>query len=243
MSHLYELPSRFILKRFKPDIVNTHPDLASSQDAAVLIYTSRIGNQYPVYDTTIVEYPLQHLGNSVVLSMDVDGWFDGNKVAFPMKHDDRILNCTFAFNNCVVDTENGPIPVLKQSTPCELYGNKFIFLHKDMYEGFRFSCKADSILRSPPNPAGGRSSSIPSLSTRNTKGSIPQHILNAYIDGLLEKNENCPIEMTPLTKETIRITPCGHSMSVNAAEYWITCKHSCPVCREGCSVDQLLGWA
>jgi len=241
MSHLYTLPSRFVLKRFKPDVYQKRPDLASHIHDAVLITTRRIGFENAVYETELVEDPITILGDSIVLSSTNDTWFNGNKVAFLLKHGEKILSCALAFNGCILDTIHGLIPVLKQSDPCELYGNKFTFLYTDMYQSYRFTCLPNLFLRAAENPAGGGGAQIP-IAPPVQHARMPQHIVNTYITSLLDKNEACPIEMTPLTKETVRITNCGHAMSANAAEYWIACKHSCPVCRQECSLEELQGW-
>ncbi len=248
MSHLYSLPRYFILKRFKPDVQRVYPELASRSEDAILISTRIIGTNLSVYDTTLVQRPLSVLGNSFIMETN-DRWFDGHKVAFTMKCGDKIMPCTFEFNKLVVQSNIGSIPVFRQSSPCELYGNTFTFLHTDMYESYRFPCKIRTVLEAPLSAEGGGGGlpiappiENPPVQPRTSNGKIPQHILNAYIQTLVDKQENCPIEMTPLTKESMRITPCGHSLSANAAEYWITYKHSCPVCRQECSVEELQGW-
>jgi hypothetical protein len=72
--------------------------------------------------------------------------------------------------------------------------------------------------------------------------SMPQHIVNAYIDTLIQRNEACPISMNPLTRETACLTPCGHVASHHEATRWIQDAHSCPVCRSSCSVGNLQMW-
>ena len=238
MSHLYTLPSRYILKRFKPDLQQTHPDLAIHKDDAILITTTQIGFQERVYEMEIQQNPIEVLGNSIILHSTSDIWFGGEKVVFTVKHAETMMKSVFTFNDIILDTIYGHIPVLKQSEPCQLFGNLFKFLHTDLYESYRFKCTPGTVLVAPENPAGGGGGyPIPV-----EKGKVPQHILNVYIQSLLDKEENCPIQMVPLTKETVRITPCGHAMSASAAEYWITYKHSCPVCRQNCSVEELQKW-
>jgi hypothetical protein len=71
---------------------------------------------------------------------------------------------------------------------------------------------------------------------------LPQHIVNAYIDDIIRKREECPIEMTHLTRENAALTPCGHAVQQSAGTRWILSAHSCPVCRLQCSPDQLQTW-
>lgn len=245
MSHPYLLPSRFILKRFKPNLEYSHPELASFKDEAVLIQTRRIGNDLSVYETILTEDPKTALGVGVVEPQFADPWFHGRKVCFTLQHGNSMRDCVFVFNKLVVNTASGQIPVLRQSDPCELYGNPFIFLYKDMYSRYRFPCIENSVIEPPPSASGG-GGGLPiayPIRPRSSNGKIPQHILNTYIQTLIDKQDNCPIEMTPLDKRTVRITPCGHALSANAAECWITYKHSCPVCREECSMEELQQWS
>lgn len=235
----YNLPTHFILKRFKPDVQRVYPELASHSEDAVLIRTTRIGANLSVYDSVLVNEPLSVLGSSLIQEDTLDHWFDGNKVAFTMKCGDTILNCTFEYNKMIINSALGPIPVMRQSSPCELYGNTFVFIHTDIYEAYRFPCKANTFLDAPLVGGGG---GVPIMPLASVHKRIPQHILNTYIQTLLDKEENCPVEMMPLTKESVRITPCGHALSVSAAECWIAYKHSCPVCREECSLVELQQW-
>jgi hypothetical protein len=72
--------------------------------------------------------------------------------------------------------------------------------------------------------------------------SLPQHIVNSYIQTLLQAGETCPISMEPLTQESSVITPCGHAVSKDAAVHWIQGAHSCPVCRKACTIASLQSW-
>jgi hypothetical protein len=77
---------------------------------------------------------------------------------------------------------------------------------------------------------------------RSSNNTIPQHIVNTYIEGLIQKHECCPITMNEFTKDTTCITPCGHAMLLRSAERWIQDAHSCPVCRLPVSETQLQVW-
>jgi hypothetical protein len=72
---------------------------------------------------------------------------------------------------------------------------------------------------------------------------IPQHIVNSYIEGLVEKKESCPITMNPLEKLTTCLTQCGHALDMPSAKCWISSEHSCPVCRQPCSLETLQSWS
>jgi flagellar biosynthesis GTPase FlhF len=89
--------------------------------------------------------------------------------------------------------------------------------------------------------AGGRAPPPPP--PKPTKPpSMPQHIVNGYLEALFEKKEECPISCEPLTKEAAVLTACGHALSRLAAERWMSNAHSCPVCRLPCEVKGLQMW-
>jgi hypothetical protein len=68
---------------------------------------------------------------------------------------------------------------------------------------------------------------------------IPTHILHVYIDTLIAKKEVCPITFEELAHETICVTPCGHVVSISAAEQWFRTNSNCHVCRATCSLHSL----
>lgn len=72
--------------------------------------------------------------------------------------------------------------------------------------------------------------------------SLPQHIVNQYLESLVAKQEACPITMAPLDKDSACLTPCGHALDSSSAKHWISNEHSCPVCRQECSESDLLVW-
>ena len=71
---------------------------------------------------------------------------------------------------------------------------------------------------------------------------VPQHVVNGYIESVIQKKELCPILMTELTLTTTSMTPCGHCISKDSLITWFQTKNACPVCRLPCSVEQLQGW-
>ncbi len=86
-----------------------------------------------------------------------------------------------------------------------------------------------------------RTSSHSPITTPATN-TMPQHIVNAYIDTLIGRGDTCPISMNPLTREEACLTPCGHAVSRHEATRWIQDANSCPVCRAGCTVEALQSW-
>jgi hypothetical protein len=70
---------------------------------------------------------------------------------------------------------------------------------------------------------------------------LPQHIVNAYIESLVAKEEVCPVTFNTLLQQSTYIIGCGHAISEEAIK-WIETEHSCPVCRSVCSLDILQQW-
>ena len=71
---------------------------------------------------------------------------------------------------------------------------------------------------------------------------VPQYILNGYIESLVTRVTTCPITMLELTLENTRITPCYHAISDEALQTWFATSETCPVCRSPCNYNQLYCW-
>lgn len=80
---------------------------------------------------------------------------------------------------------------------------------------------------------------IPIASAPST---LPQHLINIILEAAIEKESTCPISFDPLTKTSVRLTPCGHLVSHLAVERWLLSAHSCPVCRQELEVSALMKW-
>lgn len=72
---------------------------------------------------------------------------------------------------------------------------------------------------------------------------MPQHVVNTFIDAEIARGTVCPISQEPLTRDTACLTPCGHVYSFDEVAHWIQGGHSCPECRAACSVAQLQRWS
>jgi len=83
---------------------------------------------------------------------------------------------------------------------------------------------------------------IPTEMPEQQQQQVPQHVINGYIESLVQKKELCPILMTELTLTTTSMTPCGHCISKDALTTWFETTHACPVCRLPCSAHQLQSW-
>lgn len=239
MSESFGVPPRFALRRFKPDIAIEKPALTSHQYDTCLVDVTRevIGGQ-PIWSFRLVEHPLQILGHAYVRTVEEDHWFGGTSQIIQGMVGRDVKPLIIKYNKVCIGTYGGEIPLLKLSMPCEVLGPVFTWLHTSAYQSYRFECRTGSVLPADREPIP----SAPPVVVNTLWKPIPQHIVNTYIEAMIQKQEQCPIEMSPLTKESAVLTPCGHGLSASAAEYWIQDSHSCPVCRLPCSVAQLQRW-
>jgi hypothetical protein len=71
---------------------------------------------------------------------------------------------------------------------------------------------------------------------------IPTHVLHAFIEGAISKEEECPISMEKLTKNNVGCLPCGHLFEKGSLRRAVeTCK-ACPTCRTKAGVGDIQVW-
>ncbi len=70
--------------------------------------------------------------------------------------------------------------------------------------------------------------------------SIPppqKRIADILIADAVSKGEQCSISLNPLTPDTACcVAPCYHIFEKEAIQTWLSTKHTCPTCREPCSL-------
>ncbi len=71
------------------------------------------------------------------------------------------------------------------------------------------------------------------------KSHIPKHILEMAVSHVIEKKEDCPIMMIPLTRENASCGSCGHLVSYEALLRCVQDKEQCPVCREKITLQDI----
>lgn len=91
-----------------------------------------------------------------------------------------------------------------------------------------------------PTPSAPVSRSRPSSPPKTS--ALPQYLVNMVIEAAVQKGDTCPVSLEPLTKASVRLTPCGHLVSHPAAEHWLSNAHSCPVCRQDLAKEALMKW-
>ena len=204
------LPPLFVIRRYRPDILDTRPEVLPYKDIAVLIKSVNINNKWKLI---LIENPKNILENGTIVQSYDDLWLNYNIIEYNVQTaNDKEYNINVKYNNHYIDNKGEKIPLLKISDPCKILPLEFYYLN--IYDSFKFNficgpIKQDNII----------------------KNNIPPHILNLYIENIINSGECCPITMEPFTKENINITKCGHAIS-NAGEIWVRNKGTCPVCRE-----------
>ena len=82
----------------------------------------------------------------------------------------------------------------------------------------------------PPAPAPAPAPApLTTQSSPPSNSSIPRHILQLYINKMIQEGYECPITFEPITKETVVCTPCGHLFTKNGISQLLVKK--CPTCR------------
>jgi hypothetical protein len=212
----YEPPPYFALKRYRPSISETQPELTPFKDFAVLISTKKLYND--IWSLDIVEYPESILEECQIIESADDIWFNSSIPTFSVYSDKKLNRVVMKFNNCVIRHNSGCIPLFKMSEPCFTLPEAFLRLNSDTYKKFRF----ELVLSKPAH--------VTRTITHNSR-----------IQEIINNHESCPISMIPLTRNNIRITSCGHAFS-SSVERWISDKGSCPFCRSAQSMDTLSRW-
>jgi len=205
-----ELPAIFALKRYRPDITETYPELTPYKDYAVLISATK--GSCNTWTLNIIEYPELIINDSLIVKSSEDKWFNNNKEGFNILGDDGINEVVVVFNQYVIKYSSEVIPLLKMSKPCVTLQREFFNLYTEECSSFRFNFV--------------------------TSDSKSHKYSNKDIDELIAKNETCPVFMVGLTRANTRITSCGHVISVDV-EKWINEKGTCPLCRKSQKLSDL----
>jgi len=119
----------------------------------------------------------------------------------------------FWYEGLVVSVHGTIIPIVNMFKACQILPGKFVYIEKPIFSEFAVRLQEEVTVK-----------------------------LTLSIDKYLENHpsELCPILLTPLEKSTLCLTPCGHGVTHSAMLEWLYRKNQCPVCRNPCSVNDLL---
>jgi len=185
------------------------------------------------------------------------------------EENNKIYLTEISYDNHCIHLNNSSIklPVLKLKHNCVVLQKEFIKLEEDLNMHYSFTMKpsqpivfpsitqnilierenarrmaeqaAEEFLRREiyTTPVATAPPSLSDMSLN--KQFIPQHVINTYLQSVLDKKEECPISRVEMNHETICMTHCGHAMCYKDAIEWMKYKQMCPVCRVQCTEKQL----
>ena len=78
------------------------------------------------------------------------------------------------------------------------------------------------------------------LNTENTLHILPQYIVNLIAEDAQSKSEICPITMDPIQSNTSAVTSCFHVFERDAIASWRVVNLTCPVCKQHCSIANVV---
>jgi hypothetical protein len=230
---MYSLPPFFALRRYRPNVESDYPELDAYKNIAVLLQTTK--NENNSWSLDIVQNPHRLLNGAIISSQMDDLWFNTKVIEVNIKqhNSSNVHKVSIKYNNTIIKYNDSIIPLFKIGIPCTVLDDIFFHLKESQYVSFRFEMKNGPIQQSIIKP---------STTIVLHKNSIPQHMINTFIESLLDKKEICPILLESFTKDTICITSCGHPISKQSAETWFLQKKTCPVCRAPCDSNILYSW-
>lgn len=117
--------------------------------------------------------------------------------------------------------------------PCLFLGKIFHDIRngKDKNNRYHFVAGKDRVCFRRPTP--------PKPVRPASKNTIPLHIFRVFVDQVIEKKEDCPITMEPLTLEDVASPPCGHLFHYDAIVRALKDSGKCPTCRCVAKVEEI----
>jgi hypothetical protein len=239
---------------------------------AALLFTQRVPEYEGVWKFHLLHDPLDYIHRGRLVQSDRDTWFQNRTHRILVQRsssrpeaNQKLFDTVIQYSNYQIVCDHTTIPVIRLHNDSLILPSNFALLENTQNQRFRFTLKLGDIYSDPVLEAAAayiheevvlereaeqeldrliRSISVvhaPHTTVPNAP--LPQRIVNGFIEGIVARGETCPIEMTELTKETACVTPCGHTMTFDAAECWIRGAHSCPVCRAPLELRHLQRWS
>ena len=263
-----DLPYMFLVYRR----TGTDPSITeTNQWNAVLISRRHVqSHDHPyIWEFTVMDSPTEFLNGGILIRNSTDDWCFGRTHRIIVKRssrnpdkDGKYIPTELSYGDSYLLIDNRRIPVFSLTEPTICLSSTFKRLDQPEYSQWCLKLEPYMPIISPSelHRIQRRQSRthtqqytfrhtervlqtiIQPAQPTQTQSRMPQHIVNSYIDSSIAREETCPISMTPLSRETACLTPCGHLSARHEAERWIQGAHSCPVCRSPCSVDGLQSW-
>lgn len=245
--------------------------LHGGNDNAALFRCESDGWHQGAWRINFIEDPLEYIEDGTLVESREDEWFGARahtilvKRVSPYENDSGKYKDTqirYMGYKIVSNVGKAPIPVLNLNKKCEvLPAPQFAQLDMVEYGYLRFKMRRGRlvnpytyrILQRDPVLAAASEYVRGPLTTPavvpvpvrpvSVTPKMPQRVVNVYLDSLIGAKETCPIELTELTRENACMAPCGHAMTHGAAEAWLRTSRTCPVCRAGLGMEDLMRWA
>lgn len=180
---------------------------------------------------TILEYPVMIVQNGIWQTSSVQTGSQRMKVVRESsRHADVAYECTITRTQDFVRIPViGDIYVYEMTSANKILSSKYFKVCKgeDREKKWHFE-KHDIVFAALPVALA-----VPVVS--QTPSKIPQHIFRMFVDAAVEKKEECPITMEPLTREMVAGTSCGHLFDREAIKRVLRDSGRCPTCR--CETD------
>lgn len=165
-----------------------------------------------------------------------------------------------AMNRCIVRHDGSMvIPVVCLTGGYHCLGKEYWNAHESSYATYRYiprpsapgvsvhvkmfpkgivSAEIGPVQRSEATTGAPGQESVHAL--QQESATVPQRIINAYIEHAVMKGENCSITMEPLIKELCVVTPCWHVFHTSGLMPWIAQTHRCPTCHSACQNEKIM---
>ncbi len=246
-----ELPPFMVICRRPIDFLSGAPCLS------VLVRTEKVARHQGTWRIFLVKQPhwLPNLHTCVCVLSEEDLWFQNQQHTILVQRQsrrlgsrDKLYATTITYKKYKIPFPPwDSIPVVDLSDANVILPSEFVQLNQDRYADYRFILHRQLTrpTHHPPQIQPPQTPPLPGPPPRPVvqQSQIPQHVVNGFLEGLLARGDSCPIGMEPLEKDTACLTPCGHTMSFDAAEHWIRDAHSCPVCRAPLELRHLQKWS
>jgi hypothetical protein len=231
-----------------------HTDIQTGGSCiAALLRSEAIAEHQGIWKVKLIVHPLQYIQRGNVILSTHDEWFENKAHRILIQRESsrpeangRLYETNIMYYKYKIRCRDITIPVVRLQNDTIVLPTKFAHLDRPIVAHYRFILKLGSVSSAQAAtvhvPMHHPPSNISTPSRPPPNRLLPQRIVNGFIEGILAKEEPCPIEMIPLTKENICVTPCGHTMSFESAQAWVKLAHTCPVCRGGVELYELQQW-
>ena len=256
-----ELPTIFAVWK------HSREALHGGNDNAALFRCEPDGWHQGAWRINFIEDPLEYIEDGTLVESREDEWLGARAHTILVKRVSPYSNDSGKYKDTqirymgykIVSHVGKPsIPVLNLNNKCEVLPAQFADLDRVEYGYLRFKMRRgrlvnpytyrilqrDPVLAAASESVRGPPAAVPvPVAPASVTTKMPQRVVNVYLDSLIGAKETCPIELSELTRENACMAPCGHAMTHEAAEAWLRTSRTCPVCRAGLGLTDLMRWA